>query len=123
MVVIRDGKVLVVRAYAARNRGDLMLPGGRVEPGETHAAAAVRETREETGIVVTDSMPVWERRDEGEDVRVFFAVAWEGDVRGSLEGRARWKDPGWLVARRGDGNSNDRQTGDVIAYLRECGMV
>jgi 8-oxo-dGTP pyrophosphatase MutT (NUDIX family) len=47
-VVLRDGdgRVLVVRK---RGTHRFMLPGGKIEPGETPAAAAVRELREEVG--------------------------------------------------------------------------
>lgn len=51
-VLVRDeqGRILVVRTtYLGRG---WMLPGGRVERSETPHAAAVRETREETGIEV-----------------------------------------------------------------------
>jgi ADP-ribose pyrophosphatase YjhB (NUDIX family) len=45
-----DGRLLVVRTtYLGPG---WMLPGGRVERSETPAAAAVRETREETGLHV-----------------------------------------------------------------------
>ena len=45
------GRILLVRTtYLGPG---WMLPGGRVERGETPQAAAVRETREETGIAVT----------------------------------------------------------------------
>lgn len=50
-------------------------PGGGVEPGETHEAAAVRELREETGIEVADIGAVVAAReqvfttDSGEQVR------------------------------------------------------
>lgn len=45
-----DGRVLVVRpVFSGR---DWMLPGGRVERGETPHVAAARETREETGLEV-----------------------------------------------------------------------
>ena len=47
-VVIRDelGRVLVVRK---RGTSRFMLPGGKIEAGETAAHAAVRELREEVG--------------------------------------------------------------------------
>ncbi|GAA2865132.1 DNA mismatch repair protein MutT [Actinoplanes cyaneus] len=49
-VCVRDRRVLVVRA---KNSDAFYLPGGKPEPGETHAEAAARETLEEVGIVVT----------------------------------------------------------------------
>ena len=52
--VVRDaaGRVLLVRRARAPAVGRWSLPGGRVEPGETAAAAAVREVAEETGLRV-----------------------------------------------------------------------
>ncbi|HEY8170438.1 MAG TPA: NUDIX hydrolase [Candidatus Limnocylindria bacterium] len=50
LVVDDAGRVLVVRTtYSGRG---WMLPGGRVERGETPHRAAARETREETGLEV-----------------------------------------------------------------------
>jgi len=45
-VVVRDGLMLVLDRPA---RGEVRLPKGHVEPGESLREAALRETREETG--------------------------------------------------------------------------
>jgi 8-oxo-dGTP diphosphatase len=51
-VVFRDGAILLVKRRAEPNRGRWSLPGGSLETGETVEVAAVRETREETGVEV-----------------------------------------------------------------------
>ncbi|MFB6179414.1 MAG: NUDIX hydrolase [Halorientalis sp.] len=55
------GRVLLVR-----EDGQWLAPGGKVEPGETHSEAVVREVREETGVevVVDDLVAVTEVRFE-----------------------------------------------------------
>ena len=58
--VVRDdhGRLLLVRRGTAPGRGLWSVPGGRVEPGETHPEAAAREVLEETGVRVVVGDPV-----------------------------------------------------------------
>jgi ADP-ribose pyrophosphatase YjhB (NUDIX family) len=53
--VVHDaaGRLLLIRRGREPGRGLWSLPGGRCEAGEDTAATAVRETYEETGLVVT----------------------------------------------------------------------
>jgi ADP-ribose pyrophosphatase YjhB (NUDIX family) len=70
-----DGRVLLVF-----QRDQWMLPGGMLEPGETHAEGAAREVEEETGIPVevTDLGAVVEQtfrnRETGEVFEFAFAA-------------------------------------------------
>jgi len=95
MVVIKDGLILAVsRRNDATKFG---LPGGKVEPGETPEVAAIRETFEETGIVVRSCRKVYLREEpasspDGEAFysHAFYATSWEGEPVESEEGTVKW---------------------------------
>jgi 8-oxo-dGTP diphosphatase len=62
-VVIDNERLLVVQRGTEPGRGLWSIPGGRVEAGETMAAAVVREVAEETSLqVITTSMVGWVER-------------------------------------------------------------
>jgi 8-oxo-dGTP diphosphatase len=50
VVCLRGTEVLLIRRGKPPRQGEWSLPGGRIEWGETAAAAALRELREETGV-------------------------------------------------------------------------
>ncbi|MFD7320565.1 NUDIX hydrolase [Streptomyces sp. NPDC059875] len=52
-IVVREGRVLMVRRRVSEGQLSWQFPAGEVELGEAREDAAVRETREETGVDVT----------------------------------------------------------------------
>ena len=66
-VLERDGALLMIqRSETVRAPGFWCFPGGAIEPGETPAAAIVREFEEEVGLVVEPIGKLWEwLRDDG----------------------------------------------------------
>ncbi|MBI3634946.1 MAG: NUDIX hydrolase [Candidatus Rokubacteria bacterium] len=78
LVIDEEGRVLLIRARDLRNRIVWTLPKGTLMAGETNAAAALREVREETGYrceVVRElvSVTYWFQRGGG---RVKKTVHW-----------------------------------------------
>ena len=60
-IIVHDGRVLLVRRRIAEGTLLWQFPAGAIEEGETPGQAAVREAREETGVVVTESKVLGER--------------------------------------------------------------
>jgi 8-oxo-dGTP diphosphatase len=100
------------RLLAARRRapdgraGGWELPGGKCEPAETLAAAAVREVREELGceVRVTGRLPGAAPIRPGLTLEVVTAELVEGEPRALEHAELRWLDAteldsvGWLPA-------------------------
>lgn len=53
----RGGRILMLERAAGMMCGFWSIPGGRVDPGETPLQGAIRELREEAGLVPTG--PLW----------------------------------------------------------------
>ena len=59
---IRNGQILLIRKKRGLGAGKISGPGGRLEPGESFAACAVREVREELGVKVSEIVQAGEHR-------------------------------------------------------------
>ena len=85
VVCERDEQVLLMRrAGTGFFDGLYSLPGGHVEPGESVRAAAVRELREETGLVLVEVDLEWlgvvHRLSDTNRIDFFFrALRWAGE--------------------------------------------
>lgn len=62
-VIVREGKVVLVKRGRPPLLGEWSIPGGLLELGETMRTGAEREAREETGLLVraTELLGVFER--------------------------------------------------------------
>ncbi len=77
-VIVRDGKVVLVRRGTPPLLGEWSIPGGMLEVGETLHQAAVREALEETGLAVEPQqlLGVFDRvlRDDEGRVRYHYVL-------------------------------------------------
>jgi 8-oxo-dGTP diphosphatase len=86
---VRDDRVLLLRRYNTGWRdGEYSVPAGHVEAGETVSAAAVREAREEVGVMLAASdlkvVHVMHRKSDDERIDFFLcARRWDGDITNS----------------------------------------
>ncbi len=54
MVLVKDGKILLGLRKSPHGNGTWSFPGGHLEMGEEPKDAAIRELKEETGIVINE---------------------------------------------------------------------
>jgi len=89
------GRVLLIHKKRGLGKGKINGPGGRLEPGETPLRAALRETREEVGVIVPDAEFCGLLRfhfTDGYDLlgHVFRAAEWEGEPIETDEAAPEW---------------------------------
>ncbi len=100
VVIIDQGKLLLVQRGEGVGRGRWAVPGGKVRWGETWREAARREAREETGLEVEIGPVIWtgEAIGPGEPPAWHFAmVDFRAEVvRGELQAGDDAADARWV---------------------------
>jgi 8-oxo-dGTP diphosphatase len=95
LFVIRGGEILLIRKKRGLGQGKVSGPGGRIEPGESPLACAMREVQEELGVVPVDPEYRGELSFQFVDgysihVAVFSAQDCTGDPRETDEAIPLW---------------------------------
>jgi 8-oxo-dGTP diphosphatase len=95
LFVIDGSRVLLIDKKTGHGAGKINAPGGKLEPGESPVACAVREVREEIGITV--AAPRLHAELAFADLRgsqwfgyVFVARAYRGELVETAEARPSW---------------------------------
>ncbi|MBS9475858.1 NUDIX hydrolase [Ancylobacter radicis] len=126
-LVVRDGQVLLVRRANPPDQGLWGFPGGRMEMGESHLEAALRELNEETGLIADEPRLVTvldfiEHDDTGALAHHFAMIAvlcrWQAGEAVAADDalEARWFDRAAIAGLGG-------QASLKVAFLAELALA
>ena len=93
--VVRDGEILLMRKKRGLGAGKINGPGGRLEPGETLLACAVREVQEELCVTPRDLRYAGDNAFQFVDgysihVSVYVATGFDGTPAETAEAAPLW---------------------------------
>lgn len=120
IVLIEDGKILLVKRGREPFKGEWAVPGGRIEDNETAEECAKREMKEETGLDVEILSLSGLYSDPARDPRGIVAAAFiarriGGTVKGGDDAaEAKWAELGKLPRLCAD---HGRIVADALAQL------
>ena len=125
-VVLRDGKILLVKRGIAPSKGLWAIPGGALELGETLQRAAEREILEETGVTIRAREPIYafdffERVENGR-IRFHFVIV---DVAADyISGEAKGADDALDARWLGPADLDDLPVSEnTMKLLRNIGFI
>jgi 8-oxo-dGTP diphosphatase len=89
------GRILIAKRQSHQTHpGYWELPGGKLEPNETHAQALYRELLEEIGIKVQQAERYWSHQHDYDKKSVHLTVYWvqqyQGEAVGAEGQEVRW---------------------------------
>jgi 8-oxo-dGTP diphosphatase len=102
VIVLRRGRLLALRRAAHRDAapGVWETVSGRLEPGEDPGAAAVRETREETGLAIDlDPRPISAYQTRRAGRRMVVIVYRGASAAGAVRRSAEHDADAWMTLR------------------------
>jgi 8-oxo-dGTP pyrophosphatase MutT (NUDIX family) len=126
MLIIRDGMILGISRR--HDKTIFGLPGGKFSPDAPDndldtKDTAIRETREETSVIVNDCVFLYERVELGDGAngvdffsRCYYAIDWTGEPQNSEEGLVKWLTPKEVVSSAAFGDYN-RNTLNVFKNM------
>ncbi len=120
MVLVEDGKILLVRRGREPFLGEWAAPGGRIEDGESAEECARREMKDETGLDIEIIMLVGIYSDPKRDPRGIIAAAYlvrrtGGTVKGGDDAaEAKWFELGKMPKLCAD---HGKIVADALAQL------
>ena len=98
--MIKDGKILLIRRANEPYKGEVTVPGGRKQKGESLREACAREMKEETGYTLKDMqfagvLHAYRPGGNIEFVSNYFVCRdFDGELKPSEEGELLWVDIG-----------------------------
>jgi len=123
-IVIKDGKVLLVKRGIPPGKDLWAIPGGHVELGETLQETAEREILEETGIIIKARDPVYTfdliERDNPGTIRFHYIIVdlMAEYVSGEPHGADDALEAFWLSWEEIKKLSVTRSTIKLLKYIR-----
>ncbi|MEM7383508.1 MAG: SMC-Scp complex subunit ScpB [Verrucomicrobiota bacterium] len=105
MFICEDEQVLLIHKKRGLGEGKINAPGGKLDEGETPLEAALRETKEEVGMNVSDAEFKGELRFQFKDghsihCSVFLATSYKGKPRETDEATPFWCPVGEIPYER-----------------------
>lgn len=120
-VVLINKEGLVLAVSRKDNHEDFGLPGGKVDPGETPEQAAIRETKEETGLDIHDLQLVFAMFKNGYMGYTYLAK-YSGEINHNEPHVVKW-DSFYKITQGSFGKFNqlvaESLEGMGIQYLKE----
>jgi 8-oxo-dGTP diphosphatase len=123
-VVVKDGKVLLVKRGIAPNKGVWAIPGGGLKLGETLQEGAEREILEETGITIRCGDPCYSfdffERDGDGRIRFHYVIV---DMRadyvcGEVQGADDADEAGWVSPEELGNLSVSKNTIRILKHMK-----